>query len=82
MGVPREQRFVVRHRSRLTSVGVIKTSGGLFDFVSGKTIRAPVLMQKAGLEWLWRAGLEPKRLGWRYLKTNPSAFYLLMTQSR
>jgi exopolysaccharide biosynthesis WecB/TagA/CpsF family protein len=81
MGVPREQRFVVRHRARLTSVGVIKTSGGLFDFVSGTKRRAPVLMQKTGLEWLWRASLEPKRLGWRYLKTNPSALYLLMTRS-
>jgi N-acetylglucosaminyldiphosphoundecaprenol N-acetyl-beta-D-mannosaminyltransferase len=81
MGVPREQSFVVRHRARLTSVGVIKTSGGLFDFVSGTKPRAPELMQKAGLEWLWRVGLEPRRLGWRYLKTNPSALYLLLTRS-
>ena len=81
MGVPREQRFIVRHRRRLTSVGVIKTSGGLFDFLSGARPRAPAWMQGAGLEWLWRAWLEPKRLGWRYLKTNPSAMYLLLTQS-
>lgn len=81
MGVPREQAFVVRNRDRLTSVGVIKTSGGLFDFVSGTKPRAPTWMQRAGLEWLWRAGLEPKRLGWRYLKTNPSALYLLLTRS-
>lgn len=81
MGVPREQRFVVRHRHRLTSVGVIKTSGGLFDFLAGSKPRAPVWMQDAGLEWLWRAGLEPKRLGWRYLKTNPLALYLLLAKS-
>ena len=81
MGVPREQKFIVRHRARLTSVGVIKTSGGLFDFVSGASPGAPMLMQNAGLEWLWRALLEPKRLGWRYLKTNPFAFYLLLTRS-
>ena len=81
MGVPREQAFVVRNRHRLTSVGVIKTSGGLFDFVSGTKPRAPAWMQHVGLEWLWRAGLEPKRLGWRYLKTNPSALYLLLTKS-
>jgi exopolysaccharide biosynthesis WecB/TagA/CpsF family protein len=82
MGVPREQEFIVRHRRRLTSVGVIKTSGGLFDFLSGSKPRAPVWMQNAGLEWLWRAWLEPKRLGWRYLKTNPWAIYLLLTRSR
>ena len=81
MGVPREQRFIVRHRHRLTSVGVIKTSGGLFDFLAGSKPRAPVWMQDAGLEWVWRACLEPRRLGWRYLKTNPLALYLLLTKS-
>jgi N-acetylglucosaminyldiphosphoundecaprenol N-acetyl-beta-D-mannosaminyltransferase len=81
MGVPREQSFIVRHRQRLASVGVIKTSGGLFDFVSGTKARAPDWMQKVGLEWLWRMGLEPRRLGWRYLKTNPTALYLLLTRS-
>ncbi|WP_233024465.1 WecB/TagA/CpsF family glycosyltransferase [Rhodopseudomonas boonkerdii] len=78
MGVPREQRFVVRHRHRLTAVGVIKTSGGLFDFISGAKKRAPVWMQAIGVEWLWRMLLEPRRLGWRYLKTNPLALYLLL----
>jgi N-acetylglucosaminyldiphosphoundecaprenol N-acetyl-beta-D-mannosaminyltransferase len=81
MGVPREQHFVVRHRHRLTSVGVIKTSGGLFDFLAGSRPRAPVWMQHAGLEWFWRACLEPGRLGWRYLKTNPFALYLLLAKS-
>lgn len=81
MGVPREQQFIVRHRQRLTTVGIIKTSGGLFDFLSGSKRRAPVWMQDAGLEWLWRVGLEPRRLGWRYLKTNPYAMYLLLTRS-
>ena len=81
MGVPREQRFIVRHRHRLTSVGVIKTSGGLFDFLAGFRPRAPIWMQDAGLEWVWRACLEPRRLGWRYLKTNPLALYLLLAKS-
>nr|WP_034469376.1 WecB/TagA/CpsF family glycosyltransferase [Afipia sp. P52-10] len=81
MGVPHEQSFVVRNRHRLTSVGVIKTSGGLFDFVSGARVRAPSWMQKVGLEWLWRAWLEPVRLGQRYIKTNPPALYLLLTRS-
>lgn len=82
MGVPREQQFIHRNRQRLTSVGVIKTSGGLFDFLSGSKKRAPLWLQNAGLEWLWRAFLEPKRLGWRYIKTNPLAMYLLLTRSR
>jgi N-acetylglucosaminyldiphosphoundecaprenol N-acetyl-beta-D-mannosaminyltransferase len=82
MGVPHEQRFVLRHRQRLASVGVIKTSGGLFDFLSGRNPRAPQWMQNAGLEWLWRVMMEPRRLGWRYLKTNPLALYLLLRGPR
>ncbi len=82
MGVPREQKFVVRHRARLASVGVIKTSGGLFDFLSGANPRAPVWMQHAGFEWLWRMYQEPRRLAWRYIRTNPGALYLLLTKSR
>jgi N-acetylglucosaminyldiphosphoundecaprenol N-acetyl-beta-D-mannosaminyltransferase len=81
MGVPHEPQFIVRNRHRLTSIGVIKTSGGLFDFLSGAKPRAPAWTQDAALEWLWRTWLEPKRLGWRYLKTNPSAKYLLLTRS-
>jgi N-acetylglucosaminyldiphosphoundecaprenol N-acetyl-beta-D-mannosaminyltransferase len=81
MGVPHEQSFVVRNRARLTSVGVIKTSGGLFDVVSGAKSRAPGWMQRAGLEWLYRLMTEPHYVGWRYLKTSPSALYLLLTRS-
>ncbi|ABD05721.1 glycosyl transferase, WecB/TagA/CpsF family [Rhodopseudomonas palustris HaA2] len=82
MGVPREQLFIGRHRHRLTTVGVIKTSGGLFDFLSGSKPRAPLWMQRVGLEWLWRMALEPRRLGMRYLRTNPYAMYLLLTRTR
>lgn len=82
MGVPREQQFVVEHRSRLRNVKMIKTSGGLFDFVAGAKRRAPRWMQDAGLEWAFRLGLEPKRLMRRYLTTNPIAAYLLLTQTR
>lgn len=81
-GVPLEQRFVSRNRHRLTGVGLIKTSGGLFDFLSGAKSRAPGLMQRLGLEWFYRMMLEPKRLGRRYLTTNPHALWLLATRSR
>ena len=80
MGVPREQVFSLRHRHQLTRVGIIKTSGGLFDFLSGKNRRAPAWMQRAGLEWLFRLGLEPRRLLGRYAWTNPHALYLLVAQ--
>jgi hypothetical protein len=46
----------------------------------GSRPRAPLWMQKVGLEWAWRIWLEPRRLFWRYLTTNPRALYLLFQQ--
>lgn len=77
-GIPLEQRFVSRNLDRLSGIAVIKTCGGLFDFLAGKNSRAPQWMQDMGLEWLYRAMLEPKRLGKRYLLTNPIAIYSLL----
>ena len=51
---------------------------GLFDFLSGRIRRAPAWMQAAGLEWLHRVALEPRRLFYRYLTTNPHALYVLL----
>jgi N-acetylglucosaminyldiphosphoundecaprenol N-acetyl-beta-D-mannosaminyltransferase len=82
LGVPAEQRFAIRNRDRLRGVGLIKTSGGLFDFLSGKNTRAPDWMQAAGLEWAYRVYLEPKRLVGRYVRTNPHALFLLLTKTR
>ena len=82
LGVPREQIFVRDFLSRLDRVGVIKTAGGLFDHLAGKTPRAPLWMQRTGFEWLWRASMEPRRLFWRYLTTNPRALYLLLRYSQ
>ena len=82
LGVPYEQAFVDQFTPQLANVGVIKTSGGLFNFLSGSRPRAPRWMQKIGLEWAWRIWLEPRRLFWRYLTTNPRALYLLFNKSR
>jgi N-acetylglucosaminyldiphosphoundecaprenol N-acetyl-beta-D-mannosaminyltransferase len=38
--------------------------------------------RKVGLEWAWRVWLEPRRLAWRYLTTNPRALYLLFNKSQ
>jgi N-acetylglucosaminyldiphosphoundecaprenol N-acetyl-beta-D-mannosaminyltransferase len=82
LGIPYEQAFVEEFTARLSNVGVIKTSGGLFNFLSGSRARAPQWMQNVGLEWAWRIWLEPRRLFWRYLTTNPRALYLLFNNSQ
>ena len=78
MGVPTEQRFVEEWTPRLKNVGLIKTSGGLFDFYSGAKPRAPKLVQTLGLEWAYRILVEPRRLFWRYAVTNPVAIVQLV----
>lgn len=69
LGRPKQERFSLLIRDNC-QVGLIKTCGGLFDFLSGNNKRAPVLMQKMGLEWLYRLSLEPRRLFRRYFITN------------
>jgi len=82
LGAPVELAFALRHRDALRGVGLIKTAGGLFDFLSGKNRRAPAWMQSVGLEWAYRIWLEPRRLARRYIMTNPHAIFLLLTQTR
>jgi N-acetylglucosaminyldiphosphoundecaprenol N-acetyl-beta-D-mannosaminyltransferase len=82
LGVPFEQAFVEEFLPHLNNVGVVKTAGGLFNFLSGSRRRAPKWMQAVGLEWVWRILLEPRRLFWRYLSTNPRALYLLFSRNR
>jgi N-acetylglucosaminyldiphosphoundecaprenol N-acetyl-beta-D-mannosaminyltransferase len=61
MGIPRQEKFLVaqaeRHRARV-GIGV----GGSFDVYSGRVKRAPKLLQRLSLEWLWRLLLNPKKL--------------------
>ena len=75
-GKPREQAFCVRNRDRI-SAGWIVTCGGLYNYVTGDYPRAPMWMQKSGLEWLHRMVTRPRQLAWRYITTNPHALWLI-----
>lgn len=78
LGKPRQEEWCYRNRKHLRGVGWLKTCGGLFAFLAHDVPRAPNWMQKSGLEWLYRLLNDPKRLTWRYLTTNPYAFYRLV----
>lgn len=52
--------------------------GGSFDVVAGKTKRAPVWMQKSGLEWFYRFIQEPKRMWKRYLVGNFKFLFVVL----
>ena len=80
--MPLEQQFCARNLDALCGVGIVKTSGGLFDFLARVKPRAPLWMQKSGLEWLFRMAREPRRLFLRYALTNPHALYVMIRSLR
>jgi len=80
LSLPLEYEFSVRNKARLRA-GWLVTCGGCYNFITGAHKRAPLWMQAAGLEWLFRVLLEPKRLFWRYAVTNPLAVFLLLTRT-
>jgi N-acetylglucosaminyldiphosphoundecaprenol N-acetyl-beta-D-mannosaminyltransferase len=69
LGCPKQERWMAAHREHLSCalIGV----GAAFDFVAGAKPQAPEWLQRAGLEWLFRAAAEPRRLWWRYARHNP-----------
>lgn len=62
MGIPRQEKFI---RATEATIGakVAMGVGGSFDVFSGKVRRAPVLLQKMKMEWLWRLAQNPKKIG-------------------
>jgi N-acetylglucosaminyldiphosphoundecaprenol N-acetyl-beta-D-mannosaminyltransferase len=54
--------------------------GAAFDFLAGSKRQAPALMQRLGLEWLFRLVTEPRRLWRRYLRQNPRFLVLFGRQ--
>ena len=67
---PKQEYWMAAAASRLES-GVLFGVGAAFDFHSGAVERAPLWMQRAGLEWLHRLCSEPRRLWRRYLVLAP-----------
>lgn len=76
LGSPKQELWLHENYRKL-GVPVTIGVGAAFDFVAGRARRAPVWMQKAGLEWVWRLCHEPRRLGRRYL-IEDSYFLLLL----
>lgn len=71
MGMPKQEKIAAQLRQtgggpRLTICG-----GAVLDFIGGRVCRAPALIRRMRLEWLYRLVLEPKRLFRRYVIGNP-----------
>lgn len=61
-GAPTQDKWIARNLPRLR-VHVAMGVGGSFDFIAGIIPRAPQWMRRAGLEWLYRLYLQPRRIG-------------------
>ncbi len=78
LGCPKQEGWMAEHKDKLNCVmlGV----GAAFDFIAGTKAHAPRVIQKLGLEWLFRLISEPRRLWKRYLFNNPRFVYLFIKQ--
>jgi N-acetylglucosaminyldiphosphoundecaprenol N-acetyl-beta-D-mannosaminyltransferase len=78
LGCPRQEQFLYFFRDLLPMPAL--AVGAAFDYLAGNLPEPPDRMRRMGLEWLWRLGLEPRRLWRRYLLLNPAYLTLLALQ--
>ncbi|MFH1292125.1 MAG: WecB/TagA/CpsF family glycosyltransferase [bacterium] len=76
-GHGKQEKWIYENLSKLSSIKLAMGVGGAFDYISGKTKRAPRWMQKVGLEWLYRLIKQPKRIK-RIFKATFLFLYLVL----
>lgn len=69
LGVPMQEIWLHENAHRLDAPLSLAV-GALFDFLAGTVSRAPKIIRRARMEWVWRLAQEPKRLTSRYLVGN------------
>lgn len=69
LGCPKQEKWMAEMRGRVPAV--VLGVGAAFNFHAGNVRQAPAWLQRAGLEWLFRLAVEPRRLWRRYAWHNP-----------
>lgn len=77
LGCPKQEIFIYDNKDQY-KIPVSITMGGCVDFIAGGVKRAPMWMQRAGLEWFFRFLQEPKRLFKRYFVEDIRIFKLAL----
>jgi len=77
---PIQEEFLFNNKNILKTVNFKMGVGGSFDVFAGKTKRAPLWMQKIGMEWFYRFLQEPKRMWKRYLIGNTKFLFLVLKE--
>ena len=82
LGMPKQEYFAFRYRSEQTTQNcpLILCVGAAMEFALGQKKRAPLWMQKMGLEWFWRLVSEPRRLWHRYTVQGSKFFGILLRE--
>lgn len=81
LGAPKQEKWIFKHRDRLTNVSTFLAVGAAIAFEAGTVKRAPAWMSEAGLEWFYRVLMEPRRLWKRYF-VDSLPFFTLIYQQR
>ena len=76
LGAPKQEKWMRSHQGRVNAV--MMGVGAGFDFHAGTIQRAPLWLQRIGLEWLYRLFKDPSRLLKRYLVTNTKFLWYLL----
>jgi N-acetylglucosaminyldiphosphoundecaprenol N-acetyl-beta-D-mannosaminyltransferase len=69
LGMPKQEKWMAAHVGEIHAAALLGV-GAAFDFHAGTTPRAPLWMQRHGLEWVFRLASEPRRLARRYIIDN------------
>lgn len=77
LGAPKQEKWIYEHYQEL-AIPVSLGIGVSFELVADMVRRAPILLQKLGLEWLFRLVMEPRRLWQRYILGNPQFIWLVL----
>lgn len=78
---PTKENFLYENKGLLQKVNFVMGVGGSFDVIAGKVKRAPIWMQKVGLEWFYRFAQEPQRMWKRYLIGNTQFIRLVLKEA-
>lgn len=82
MGMPKQEILSLELKSVLTNAALIVNGGAVIDFMGGKVSRAPRLILRLKLEWLYRLAVEPARMFSRYVVGNPVFLFRCASLSR
>jgi N-acetylglucosaminyldiphosphoundecaprenol N-acetyl-beta-D-mannosaminyltransferase len=79
LGAPNQEQFMARYLESLNTSVMIGV-GAAFDMHTGRIKDAPRWAKRCGVAWFFRLVQDPRRLAWRYLRTNPRFLWEILLQ--